>query len=242
MKINVHNLVKKYDDEIILDNININIDHAEAVVLLGISGSGKSTLLRLLSGMEADYEGAISINDEKVNTRAFKDKIGFVFQTGSLFPHLTLINNIVLILHKIKKVPKNEAIRTVTDLLTRFSLIEHKDKFSYQLSGGQAQRASIVRSLALGAEIFFFDEPTSALDPILTNEVLDTITELRLLGKKFIIVTHEIAFARKAADYVIFLQDTKIAEQGDICLLDKPNNTDFKNFLDMVLSNQPVIK
>ncbi len=241
MKINVNNLIKKYDGEIILDNININIEHAEAVVLLGISGSGKSTLLRLLSGMEADYQGSIRINDEAVNTREFKDKIGFVFQTGSLFPHLSLINNIVLILHKIKKVPKNEAIKTVTDLLARFSLLEHKDKLPYQLSGGQAQRASIVRSLALGAEIFFFDEPTSALDPILTNEVLDTITELRLLGKKFIIVTHEIAFARRAADYVIFLQDSKITEQGDISLLDNPKSTDFKNFLNMVLLNHPIV-
>ncbi len=242
MKIQVNNLTKKYDNELILDNINIDIKHAEAVVLLGISGSGKSTLLRLLSGMEADYEGSISINDDNVNTREFKDKVGFVFQTGSLFPHLTLINNIVLILNKIKKIPKNEAIQTVTDLLTRFSLIEHKDKFPYQLSGGQAQRASIVRSLALGAEIFFFDEPTSALDPILTNEVLDTITELRLLGKKFIIVTHEIAFARRAADYLIFLQDSKITEQGNISLLDKPNSAELKSFLDMVLLNHPIVK
>ncbi len=237
MKIRVNNLQKKYDNELILDNINIHIDHAEAVVLLGVSGSGKSTLLRLLSGMETGYEGSIRINDEEVNTREFKDKIGFVFQTGSLFPHLNLLNNIVLILHKIKKVPKKEAIKRVEDLLEQFSLTEHKDKYPYQLSGGQAQRASIVRSLALGAEIFFFDEPTSALDPILTNEVLETITKLRLLGKKFIIVTHEIAFARQASDYVIFLHESKIAEQGDISLIDHPKSVEFKDFLDKVLLN-----
>ncbi len=235
MKIEVNNVRKLYDDEVVLDDINIHVDDIEAMVLVGISGSGKSTLLRLMSGMEEGYEGSIKINDEFVNTRAFKDKIGFVFQTGSLFPHLTLMDNIVLILNKIKKVPLEEAIKTVEDLLIRFSLIEHKDKYPNMLSGGQQQRASIVRSLALGAEIFFFDEPTSALDPILTNEVLDTIKELRKLGKSFIIVTHEIAFAKEAADYIVFLQGSKIEEQGTIDLLDKPNSSEFKWFLDKVL-------
>ncbi len=235
MKIDVCNVSKSYDDELVLDSININVSGVEAVVLLGISGSGKSTLLRLMSGMEAGYTGEIKINDEAVNTRAFKDKVGFVFQTGSLFPHLTLIDNIVLILDKVKKVPREKAIATVTDLLERFSLIEHKDKYPSMLSGGQQQRASIVRSLALGAEIFFFDEPTSALDPILTNEVLDTIKELRKLGKSFIIVTHEVAFAKEAADYVVFLHGSNIVEQGDIALLDKPESVEFRDFLNMVL-------
>ncbi len=240
MNIRVENLYKKYGEETILKDINIDIKDREAVVLLGVSGSGKSTLLRLLSGIECAYEGLIRIDEQEVNTRAFKEKIAFVFQTGSLFPHLTLMNNIVLILHKIKKVPKKEAIERVNDLLERFSLIEHKDKYPYQLSGGQEQRASIVRSLALGAEIFFFDEPTSALDPILTNEVLDTITELRLLGKKFIIVTHEIAFAKRAADYVFFLHESQIIEQGDISLIDHPQTPEFKDFLDKVLLNHPI--
>ncbi len=235
MKIEVNNVRKLYDNEVVLDNVNINVDDVEAMVLLGISGSGKSTLLRLMSGMEEGYEGSIRINGEVVNTRAFKDKIGFVFQTGSLFPHLTLIDNIVLILNKVKKVPLDEAIKTVEDLLIRFSLIEHKDKYPNMLSGGQQQRASIVRSLALGAEIFFFDEPTSALDPILTNEVLDTIKELRRLGKSFIIVTHEIAFAREAADYIVFLQGSEIEEQGTIDILDNPTSPKFKWFLDKVL-------
>ncbi len=240
MKIEIKNLKKYYDDEIILNDINVEIDKVEAVVLLGISGSGKSTLLRLLSGMETGYEGSIKINGESVNTREFKDKIGFVFQTGSLFPHLSLIDNIVLILHKIKKIPKDEALKTVLDLLERFSLIEHKDKYPHQLSGGQQQRASIVRSLALGAEIFFFDEPTSALDPILTNEVLDTIKELRALGKSFIIVTHEIAFARQSSDYVIFLQNSEIKEQGDISLLQNPKSREFQDFLNKVLLNHTI--
>ncbi len=235
MKIEIRNLTKKYDGEVVLDNINLEIDNIEALVLLGVSGSGKSTLLRLMSGMEEGYTGEIKINDEYVNTREFKEKIGFVFQTGSLFPHLTLMNNIILILHKIKKIPKDKAIKTVEDLLQRFSLIEHKDKYPHMLSGGQQQRASIVRSLALGAEILFFDEPTSALDPILTNEVLDTIKELRTLGKSFVIVTHQIEFAKQASDYVVFLQNNTIAEKGDISILENPNNTDFKDFLGKVL-------
>ncbi len=238
MKIEISNLTKKYDEEVVLDDINLKIDNIEAMVLLGISGSGKSTLLRLMSGMEEDYDGEIKINGEHVNTRAFKDKIGFVFQTGSLFPHLTLMNNIILILHKIKKIPKDEAVKTVEELLQKFSLIEHKDKYPYMLSGGQQQRASIVRSLALGAEILFFDEPTSALDPILTNEVLDTIKELRILGKSFVIVTHQIEFAKQASDYVVFLQDSKIGEKGDISILNNPKNPDFKDFLGKVLHRE----
>ncbi len=235
MKIDVNNVSKSYGEELVLNNININVFGVEAVVLLGVSGSGKSTLLRLMSGMEAGYTGDIKINDEVVGTRAFKDKVGFVFQTGSLFPHLTLIDNIVLILDKVKKVPREEAIKTVTDLLERFSLIEHKDKYPSMLSGGQQQRASIVRSLALGAEIFFFDEPTSALDPILTNEVLDTIKELRELGKSFIIVTHQIGFAKEAADYVVFLHESEIVEQGTIDRLDNPKSKELRSFLDKVL-------
>ncbi len=237
MKIDIKNLTKKYGNETVLDNINMSINNIEAMTLLGISGSGKSTLLRLLSGMESSYTGTIRVNDEEVNTRKFKDKIGFVFQTGSLFPHLTLMDNIVLILNKIKKIPKEKAVKTVTELLEKFSLIEHKDKYPNMLSGGQQQRGSIVRSLALGAEIFFFDEPTSALDPILTNEVLDTIKELRTLGKSFIIVTHEIGFAKEAADYVAFLQDAKILEQGNIDILDNPETGEFRAFLNKVLKS-----
>lgn len=235
MNIEIMNLVKKYGKETVLDDISLKINEVEAVALLGISGSGKSTLLRLMSGIEADYSGTIHINDHEVNTREFKDKIGFVFQTGSLFPHLSLMENIMLILVKIKKIPKNIAKEKILDLLEKFSLIEHKDKYPHMLSGGQAQRASIVRSLALDVELFFFDEPTSALDPILTNEVLDTIKELRILGKEFFIVTHEVAFAKQAADYIMFLQNGKIIEHGDREILNNPKTPEFKTFLDIVL-------
>jgi len=235
MKISINNLTKKYNSETVLNNMNMKLDYVEAIALVGKSGSGKSTLLRLLSGIE-DYDtGEIFINDEIVGTRDFKNKIGFVFQTGSLFPHKTVLDNIVLILEKVKGLDKSTAIKKVEGLLEKFSLLDHKDKYPYMLSGGQQQRVSIVRSLAVDAEIFFFDEPTSALDPILTKEVLDMIKELRILGKKFFIVTHEIGFAKNVADYVIFIDDGKIKEQGGIEILDNPQTASFKNFLSQVL-------
>ncbi len=235
MKINVTDLVKKYNEERVLDNLNITVDNVQSVVLLGKSGSGKSTLLKVLSGIENYDEGTVKINDEDVNTRVFKDKIGFVFQTGSLFSHLTLLDNIVLILEKIKKVDKVTAINKVEALFKQFSLIEHKDKYPHMLSGGQQQRAVIVRSLAIDAQLLFLDEPTSALDPILTFEVLSTIRKLKELNKKFVIVTHEIAFAKEIADYVIFLEDGKIVEEGTKKILEQPKTEQLKTFLSMVL-------
>ena len=235
MKIDIHDLTKKYDDEVVLNGINLELGHAQAVALLGKSGSGKSTLLRLMSGIEGYDSGNILINDGPVDTREFKDQIGFVFQHGSLFPHLTVVDNIVLILEKVKGMKSQEAVVKVETLLDKFGLLEHKDKYPYMLSGGQQQRVSIVRSLAVEAEIFFFDEPTSALDPMLTKEVLDMVKELRLLGKKFFIVTHEIGFARNVADYILFLDEGKIVEQGGIEILDNPNTEAFNEFLSLVL-------
>ena len=235
MNIDIRGLNKKYNNEIVLKDFDLVLENVEAVAVLGKSGSGKSTLLRLISGIEGYDEGTIRIDKQEVSQREFKDRVGFVFQSSSLFPHLTVFNNIVLILNKIKGVPKEMAEKKVTDLLTRFGLIEHKDKYPYMLSGGQQQRVSIVRALALDVDIFFFDEPTSALDPILTKEVLDMVKELRLLGKKFFIVTHEVGFARKVADYVIFLNEGRIIEQGSIEIIDDPKTEAFKEFLSIVL-------
>lgn len=235
MKIDIQKLTKTYDQEVVLNAIDLQLDGVEAVALLGKSGSGKSTLLRLMSGIEGYDSGDIHINDYEVATRAFKDQIGFVFQHGSLFPHLTVLDNIVLILEKVKGLNRDEATMKVKNLLEKFGLSEHMAKYPYMLSGGQQQRASIVRSLAVEAEIFFFDEPTSALDPMLTKEVLDLVKELRLLGKKFFIVTHEVGFARNVADYVLFLDEGKLVEQGDVTLLDNPKTEAFKEFLSLVL-------
>lgn len=235
MKIDISQLTKTYDTEVVLDEINLALDGVEAVALLGKSGSGKSTLLRLMSGIEGYDSGQIQINDGDVDTRAFKDQIGFVFQHGSLFPHLTVLDNIVLILEKVKSIDKVSATTKVKELLEKFGLTEHMDKYPYMLSGGQQQRVSIVRSLAVEAEIFFFDEPTSALDPMLTKEVLTMVKELRFLGKKFFIVTHEVGFARNVADYVLFLDEGKIVEQGRVEILDNPQTKAFREFLSLVL-------
>ena len=234
MKIDIKDVSKVYDGKTVLNDITLNLNDNETLVLIGKSGSGKSTLLRLMSGIEDPSQGNIKINDHEVNTRDFKDKIGFVFQTGSLFGHLTMFDNINVILEKVKKKSKAESKEIIDNLLKQFDLYEHKDKYPHMLSGGQQQRASIVRSLAVNAEIFFFDEPTSALDPILTNEVLKTISKLRELGKKFVVVTHEIGFARQVSDYVVFLDEGEIIEQGSTQILDNPKTDMLKNFLDLV--------
>lgn len=236
MKIDIKNLVKSYGDEVVLDNVSLKLDDVEAVAILGVSGSGKSTLLRLLSGIEKFDSGNITVDDRDIYSREYKDTIGFVFQTDSLFPHLTVENNIVLILTKIKGVEKEEAVMRTRDLLEQFGLIEHADKYPYQLSGGQTQRVSIVRSLAVEAGLFFFDEPTSALDPILTVEVLEMIHKLRVLDKKFFIVTHEIGFARNVADYIVFIDEGKIVEHGPVSILDNPSSAQFKNFLSKIFT------
>lgn len=236
MKIEINNLIKKYGDEVVLNDISLQLEGVEAVAILGISGSGKSTLLRLMSGIETFDSGSISVDDHDIYSRDYKDKIGFVFQSDSLFPHLTVLDNIVLILDKIKGIDKTIAEEKTIDLLKQFGLEEHIDKYPHQLSGGQTQRVSIVRSLAVDASLFFFDEPTSALDPILTVEVLETIMKLRSLRKNFLIVTHEVGFARNAADYIIFIDEGKIVEHGPVSILDEPKSKEFKNFLSKIFT------
>jgi len=236
MKIDIKNLIKKYDNEVVLNDISLQLNDVEAVAILGISGSGKSTLLRLMSGIETFDSGEIVIDDHDIYSREYKDKIGFVFQSDSLFPHLTVLDNIVLILDKVKGLDKKVATIKTKELLEQFGLSEHIDKYPHQLSGGQKQRVSIVRSLAVEASLFFFDEPTSALDPILTVEVLEMIHKLRNLDKKFFIVTHEVGFAKNVADYIIFIDDGKIVEHGPVGILDNPQTAPFKNFLSKIFT------
>lgn len=236
MKIDIKNLIKKYDNEVVLNDISLQLNDVEAVAILGISGSGKSTLLRLMSGIETFDSGEIVIDDHDIYSREYKDKIGFVFQSDSLFPHLTVLDNIVLILDKVKGLDKKEATTKTKELLEQFGLSEHIDKYPHQLSGGQKQRVSIVRSLAVEASLFFFDEPTSALDPILTVEVLEMIHKLRNLDKKFFIVTHEVGFAKNVADYIIFIDEGKIVEHGPVGILDDPQTAPFKNFLSKIFT------
>lgn len=238
MKLKVKNLYKSYDKQVLKD-VNIEIQDKSIVAIIGPSGGGKSTFLRLLSGIEEANEGTIIVNDtliEKKNIRDYHKKIGFVFQSHSLFPHLSVLKNITLILEKIHKVDRVEAEDKAKILLEKFGLIEHIDKKPKQLSGGQSQRVSIVRSLAIDPQILFFDEPTSSLDPILTYEVLDTIKKLKEEKKDFIIVTHEIGFAREVADYILFIDKGNIIEHGSKSILHNPESPELREFLSKVLS------
>lgn len=237
MDLALKNISQTYEGKIILDDVNIEIKNKSGIALIGPSGAGKSTLLRLLSGIEDPISGEICLNHHEVtheDKHEYFKKVGFVFQAHNLFPHLTILRNITLVLEKVHGYEIEKANKIALDLLEQFELIEHKDKIPAKISGGQAQRASIIRSLAIQPEVVFLDEPTSALDPILSHEVLKTILKLREKKMNFMIVTHEIGFAKKAADYVIFMENGKIVEHGDISILDQPKTNNLKNFIDNV--------
>lgn len=237
MELKINNVTRYYGGKLILDHIDAHISNKEAIAIIGPSGAGKSTLLRLLSKIEEPDDGNISVNDyhlEEVNAQDYYKNIGFVFQAHTLFPHLTVLRNITLVLEQVHKIPKTDANEIATRLLTSFELEDHMYKTASQLSGGQSQRVSIVRSLAISPEVLFLDEPTSALDPVLKQEVLNTILKLREESTNFIIVTHEIAFAKKAADYIIYMQDGKIVEMGDVGILDCPETEELKSYLSNV--------
>lgn len=226
--------VSKYYDQKILDNLTLALHDVHSIGIIGESGCGKSTLLRLLAGMEYPEEGSIEVNQRKVErkfSKEYQNKIGYVFQKHNLFPHLSIKDNIVLILHKIRKMEKQEAERIAIEVLTKLHLEAQLDKKPNRVSGGQAQRASIARALSTDPELIFLDEPTAALDPILTGEVLNAILELKDTGKDFIFVTHEIAFLKGFADYVIFMDKGKIVEHGSIACLASPKTEQLRSFL-----------
>ena len=237
MELKLDKVCKNYDDKEILIDIECDIKNKSAIAIIGPSGAGKSTLLRLLSLIEKPDKGTLCVNDnhlESVLPEEYYKKIGFVFQSHTLFPHLSVLRNITLILEKVHKIEIEQANTKALKLLEHFELSEHIHKTSSQLSGGQSQRVSIVRSLAINPEILFFDEPTSALDPVLKQEVLRTILKLREEHINFVIVTHEISFAKKAADYIIFMEEGKIIEMGEVDILDNPKTKELKEYLSNV--------
>jgi ABC-type polar amino acid transport system ATPase subunit len=239
MKVHVHELTHFYEDKVVLDNINLDIENASAIALLGPSGAGKSTLLRLLSKIESPTSGSIMVNGIDVVKSEEKDyfkHIGFVFQHHGLFPHLSALANVTIVLEKVHNKDRKEAEQIARTLFEQFELSDHMHKKPAQLSGGQAQRVSIIRSLAASPEILFFDEPTSALDPILTKEVLHAILKLREQHRKFVIVTHEIAFARHVADVFVYMEEGKVIESGPIEQLDHPKSQELQRFLNFVMS------
>ena len=217
--IDINGLVKRYNDNTVLNGIDISVTKGEVVVLVGPSGCGKSTLLRCINGLEPIQGGTITLHGEPVingDKSLFKirQKIGMVFQSYDLFPHLTVLKNIMLSPMKVQKRDKVEVEKRAKELLERVGLSDKADAYPYQLSGGQQQRVSIARALALKPQILFFDEPTSALDPELTAEVLKVIKQLAKEHMTMIIVTHEMNFAREVSDKIIFMEDGVIQQQG----------------------------
>ena len=217
--IRLENLHKSFGDLHVLKGIDLNIDKGEIVAIVGPSGSGKSTVLRCMNLLEEPTDGKIifegeNITDKKVNIDKIRQNIGMVFQNFNLFPHMTVLDNITLAPIKIKKISKEQANEKAEILLDRVGLLDKKDAYPCELSGGQQQRVSIARALAMNPDILFFDEPTSALDPELTGEILKVIKDLASEKMTMVIVTHEMNFAKKVADNIIFMENGYIEEQG----------------------------
>lgn len=233
MKIELKNISHFYDTKV-LNNISLSLSKYKSIAIIGVSGSGKSTLIRLMSGLELPTTGSIYINGFAVENKEYKNKIGFVFQNHNLFPHLTLKKNIALILEKTRGYTKDEAANVANENLNLLHLGDQANKLPKNVSGGQAQRASIARALSMKPDIIFLDEPTSSLDPILTHEVLTEIENLKKLGKDFIIVTHVMSFAKDFADYILFMHEGEIVEQGETTILDNPLTQELKDFMSKV--------
>ena len=218
-KIELHNVVKRFGDNTVCDGINLNVDQGQMVCLIGASGAGKSTLLRCINLLEPIEDGEIFLDGEDIslpglNPQSVRSKIGMVFQSFNLFPHMTAFENAILAPKRIKNLSKIQLTSEVEMLIERFDLAERMHNYPDQLSGGQQQRVAIVRALAMKPEVMLFDEITSALDPQLVGEVLDVLLQLKDQGMTMVLATHEMQFARQAADKICFLKDGKVVEEG----------------------------
>ena len=214
----IEHLKKSYGDNLILKDFNLTVNRGEVVVIIGPSGCGKSTLLRCINGLEEIQGGEIKLYGEKIdrnkkNIAEIRQKIGMVFQSYELFPHKTVLQNIILAPIKVQKRSKSDVIKEAEYLLEKVGLSDKRDVYPRQLSGGQKQRVAIVRALCMHPEIMLFDEVTAALDPEMVREVLDTILELAKQGRTMIVVTHEMSFARAVSDRVLFLDKGEIVEE-----------------------------
>ncbi|WP_250536959.1 amino acid ABC transporter ATP-binding protein [Caballeronia sp. AZ10_KS36] len=226
----------------VLDEINIDVRAGEVLVLIGASGSGKSTVLRIMAGLETADSGEVWVNDVPLHdpkrARDIRGHVGMVFQQFNLFPHKTALGNVTLALIKARKMSPADARKRAMDVLDRVGLAERADHYPSQLSGGQQQRVAIARALAVEPGIMFFDEATSALDPELVGEVTDVMRGLARDGMTMVVVTHEMGFARKTADRVVFMDKGVIAEQGDPeQIFVNPSNERTRQFLHRVLDH-----
>ena len=218
--IELKNASKWYGDFQVLNNCSTRVSQGEVVVVCGPSGSGKSTLIKCVNGLESIDEGEITVdgikvNDKKTNLNKLRARIGMVFQNFELFPHMTVTENVKLGQLKVLGRDVTQADKKTAELLERVGLSEHATKHPAQLSGGQQQRVAIARGLAMDPIAMLFDEPTSALDPEMINDVLDVMVELAGDGMTMMVVTHEMGFAQKVADRVIFMDEGKIIEDAD---------------------------
>ena len=216
--INIKGLCKSYGDVHVLKGIDLDIREKEVVVIIGPSGSGKSTLLRCMNYLEEPTKGSVSVDgillDGEANINKVREEVGMVFQRFNLFPHMTVLQNIMLAPMKVRNIAKEEAEKTARELLARVGLADKADNYPTQLSGGQQQRVAIARALAMKPKVMLFDEPTSALDPEMVGEVLDVMRKLAEEGMTMVIVTHEMGFAREVGDRLLFVDEGKILEQG----------------------------
>ena len=238
--INIENLYKSYGDVHVLKGVDLNVKEKEVVVIIGPSGSGKSTLLRCMNYLEVPTKGNVRVDgillDGEANINKVREEVGMVFQRFNLFPHMTVLENIMLAPMKVRKVSREAAEKEARELLARVGVADKADNYPTQLSGGQQQRVAIARALAMKPKVMLFDEPTSALDPEMVGEVLDVMRKLAKAGMTMVIVTHEMGFAREVGDRLLFVDEGRIIEQGNPKeVFENPQQERTKLFLSKVL-------
>ena len=233
----VKNLRKSFEDNLVLNNLSLVVPDHTATVLIGSSGSGKSTLLRCINLLDTIDDGSIhldgkEISDPEINVDEVRKSLGMVFQSFNLFPHMSVLDNITLSPIRVHKVSKTQARDEAMTLLRRFDLADKADQYPDRLSGGQQQRVAIIRSIAVKPRLLLLDEVTSAIDPVLVNEVLSIVRDLKSDGMAMVLATHEMGFATQVADEVCFLKDGNIIERGPASqVISAPQQDETKDFL-----------
>ncbi len=239
--IKTEKLTKSFGDKQVLKGIDEQINSGEVVVIIGPSGSGKSTFLRCMNLLEEPTSGKVIFEGQEINKKgvdidSIRTKMGMVFQGFNLFPHLTVLDNIMIGPQQVKKVPKDKAEAIARQLLTRMGMSEKADVYPQSLSGGQKQRIAIARALAMEPDMMLFDEPTSALDPEMVGEVLQVMKDLAMEGMTMVVVTHEMGFAKEVGDRILFMDDGQVMEQGTPDeIFNHPKSERTKDFLSKVL-------